>query len=181
MESHMWPIKTPWVGIVNVNCSCICLEQVEWPVSLEVKVVGKLRKALDSLESHRLKRPSVLAMISYSLCIGGNMYTARLGRAVTLTWGRHQMETFSAFLALCAGNSSVTGKFATQRPVTRSFDVFFDLPVNKTLSKQSWGGWFETPANSLWRHCNELWHDYRKLRTEQNNVCYQWAKKYSFQ
>ena len=42
----------------------------------------------------------------------------------------------------------------SQRPVTRSFDVFFDLSLNKPLSKQLWGGWFETPSRSLWRHCN---------------------------
>ena len=42
------------------------------------------------------------------------------------TWWRHQMETFSALLALCA-NSPVTGELPAQRPVTRSFDVFFDL------------------------------------------------------
>ena len=41
-----------------------------------------------------------------------------------------------------------------QRPVTRSFDVSFDLHNNKRLSKQSWGWWFETPSRSLWRHCN---------------------------
>ena len=61
------------------------------------------------------------------------------------------METFSALLALCAGNSPVTGEFHTQRPVTRRFD---DLCLNKRLSKQSWGWWFETPSRSLWRHCN---------------------------
>ena len=47
------------------------------------------------------------------------------------------METFSALLALCAGNSPVTGEFPSQRPVTRSFDVFFDLGLNKGLSTQS--------------------------------------------
>ena len=72
-----------------------------------------------------------------------------------MTWWRHQMETFSALLALCAGNSLVTGDFPSQRPVTRSFDVFFDLRLNKRLSKQSWGWWFETPPLPLWRHCNE--------------------------
>ena len=70
-------------------------------------------------------------------------------------WWRHQMETFSALLAISAGNSPVTGEFSAQRPVTRSFDVFFDLHPNKRLSKQSWGWWFETPTHSLWRHCNE--------------------------
>ena len=39
-------------------------------------------------------------------------------------------------------------------PVTRSFDVFFDLHLNKRLSKQPWGCWFGTPSWSLWRHCN---------------------------
>ena len=47
------------------------------------------------------------------------------------------METFSALLALCAGNSQVTGEFPSQRPVTWSCDVFFDLRLNKRLSKQS--------------------------------------------
>ena len=64
-------------------------------------------------------------------------------------WWRHQMDTFSALLALCAGNSPVTGEFPAQRPVTRSFDGFFDLRLNKQLCKQSWGWWFETPSRSL--------------------------------
>ena len=66
------------------------------------------------------------------------------------------METISVLLALCAGNSPVTGEFPTQRPVTRSFDVYFDLCVNKRLSKQSWGWWFETASHPLWRHCNGI-------------------------
>ena len=64
------------------------------------------------------------------------------------------METFSALLAFCAGNSPVHGEFPAQRPVTRSFDVFYDLRLNKRLSKQSWGWWSETPSSSLWRHRN---------------------------
>ena len=78
-------------------------------------------------------------------------------RTLTLTlvpWWRHQMETFSALLAICAGNSPVSGEFPTQRPVMRSFDVFFDQHLNKRLSKQWWGWWFETPSCPLWRHCN---------------------------
>ena len=72
---------------------------------------------------------------------------------VIILWWRHQMETVSALLALCAGNSPVTGEFPSKRPVTRSFDVFFDLRLNKRLSKQSRRRWFETPSRSLWRHC----------------------------
>ena len=57
-------------------------------------------------------------------------------------WWRHQMETFSALLALCEGNPPVTG------------DISFDLRLNKRLSKQSIHRWFETPSSSLWRHCD---------------------------
>ena len=47
------------------------------------------------------------------------------------------METFSALLAICAGNSLVPGEFPLQRPVMRSFDVFFYLHPNRQLSEQS--------------------------------------------
>ena len=59
----------------------------------------------------------------------------------------------SALLTLCARNSPITAEFPVQRPVTRSFDVFIDLCLNKRLSKQSWGLWSETPPHPLWRHC----------------------------
>ena len=55
------------------------------------------------------------------------------------------METFSALLAICVGNSPVTGEFPAQRPVTRSFDVFFDLRLNE--------GWVNNrEADDLRRH-----------------------------
>ena len=89
------------------------------------------------------------------------------------------------FPATCAGNPSVTGEifkqrasnwlwldvimglngnifrvtdtggFPSQRPLKGSFDVFFDMRLNKRLSKQSRRRWFETPSRSMWRHCNE--------------------------
>ena len=69
-------------------------------------------------------------------------------------WWRHQMETFSALLDLCAGNSPVPGEFPAQRPVTQSFDVFCELRLDKQLNKQSWGWWIETRSRSWWRHRN---------------------------
>ena len=89
-----------------------------------------------------------------SPCVLGMSWSLLCDRLNDLPWWRHQMETFSALLALCAGNSPVPGDFPAQRPVTRSFDVFFDLPPNKLLSKQWWGWWFETQSCSLWRHRN---------------------------
>ena len=73
-----------------------------------------------------------------------------LTKHLGVAWWRHQIETFSALLALCAGNSPVTA----QRPVTRSFDVFFVLRLNKRLSKQSKSWWFVMPSRSLRLHCN---------------------------
>ena len=91
------------------------------------------------------------------------------------SWWRHQMETFSALLALCAGNSPATCEFPSQRPVTRSFDVFFDLRLNKRLSKQSRGWWFETPSHPLWRHCNvspgHRWLAYSNYRLYISRFC----------
>ena len=68
------------------------------------------------------------------------------------TWWRHQMETFSLLLVLCAGKhrSKASGE---------SVDVFFDLRLYKRFSKQSRRRWFETPSRSLWRQCNEQ-HSY---------------------
>ena len=72
------------------------------------------------------------------------------------SWWRHLMETFSALLVLCAGNSPVTGKFPWQRLMTRSFHIFLDMCLDKRLNKR-WGRWwFDSPSRSLWRHCNVL-------------------------
>ena len=48
------------------------------------------------------------------------------------TGWRNQMETFPRYWP-CAENSPVTGEFPSQRPVTRSFDVFFDLRLNQVI------------------------------------------------
>ena len=107
-----------------------------------------------------------MAVLCRFLCVSQNfeLFYDRLGTGMhddDSSWWRHQMETFSALLAICAGNSPVPGEFPAQRPVTRSFDVFFDLRLNKRLSKQSWGWWFETLSRSLWRHCNDdaMYHE----------------------
>ena len=67
---------------------------------------------------------------------------------------RHQMETFSALLVPCEGNWPVIGESPLQRPLTQSFDVFFDLRPNKRLSKLSRRWWYDTPSRPLWRHYN---------------------------
>ena len=72
------------------------------------------------------------------------------------SWWRHQMEKkFHVTGTLCREFTS-HGEFPSQRPVTWSFDVFFDLHLNKQLSKQSRHQWFEMPLRSLWRHCSDI-------------------------
>ena len=72
---------------------------------------------------------------------------------------------------LC-GEFTGPGEFPAQRPVTRSFDAYFDLRLNKRLSKQSWGWWSETPSSSLWRHRNIyhffLWIEQQDFHWQQN-------------
>ena len=105
--------------------------------------------------------------ICASLCLGPRWRLLISVLMLGVKWPRwrHQMETFSALLAICAGNSPVPGEFPAQRPVMLSFDAFFDLRPNKRLSKQSWGWWFEMPSRPLWRHCNvqaSIWQYCRK-------------------
>ena len=61
-------------------------------------------------------------------------------------------ENIFRVTGLLCGEFIGPGEFPEQRPVTRSFDVFF------CLSKQSWGGLFETPSRSLWCRCNVNHH-----------------------
>ena len=103
----------------------------------------------------------ILLLLGYNNHYSINLTTTANGRYVWLwgsydwvlgPWRRHQMETFSSLLALCVGNSPVTGEFPSQRPVTLSFGVFCDLRlIYKRLNKYSWGWWFETPSCPLLR------------------------------
>ena len=70
------------------------------------------------------------------------------------TLRRHPMEIFSALLALSESNQPVTDEFPSQRPVTLSFSIFFDMRLSKRLSKQQRRWWFEALVHSLWRHFN---------------------------
>ena len=90
------------------------------------------------------------------------------------TWWRNKMETFSALLALCAGNSPVTGEFPSQRPVTRSFDAFFDMRLNKRLSKQSIRWWFGEVIMNHSGYAPSQWE-----MTIQCNVVSHWLSAYT--
>ena len=107
-------------------------------------------------------------------CFDLNVHVTPLSGNIRSAWWCHQMETFSALLALCAGNSPVTGEFPSPRPVTRSFNVICDLHLDKCLSKQSRGWWFEIPSPSLLRHYNGLYKG-RHIREKVKNLTFRIA------
>ena len=93
------------------------------------------------------------------------------------SWWRHQMETIFAFLVICEGNPPVTGGFPSQRPVTRGFDVFFDLRLNKRSRRQ----WFvmlvyKYRKSVLWTVTKNatllLFHQQMKKTCPENNHIY---------
>ena len=110
-----------------------------------------------------------------------------------VTWWRHQMEPFSALLAFCAGKSPVTSEFPSQSPVTRSFNVFFDLCLKingwvnnheagdlrptlwnqcidfsknryiSTMRRKSNSSWIFSCLRKLSLECYKIWFGYHKL------------------
>ena len=70
--------------------------------------------------------------------------------------GRFMMTSSNGGIFRVTGSlcREFTGEFPSQRPVTGSFDVSFDLGLHKWLSKHLWPRWFEMPSRSLWCHCN---------------------------
>ena len=74
------------------------------------------------------------------------------------------MRNWSTMLTASNGNifrdtgllcGEFTGEFPSQRSAMRSFDIFFDLCLNKRLKKTSRRRWFETPSRLLWHHCTD--------------------------
>ena len=117
----------------------VCVVSVKGDVTISMKDEDLLNVMLGKLNAQQVCDP----------------FTIHCGAVIT-SWWHHQMETISALLGFCAGNSLVTGEFPSQRPVTWSFDVFFDLHLNKRFTKQSWGWWFEMPLRLLRRRCNVI-------------------------
>ena len=144
----------------------ICARINDWVINREA---GDLRRLLDHYDVSVMALLScitgsnviivgiLLAFLTNFFAVHGALsfcqWVNMVAWDVRGSWWCHGIEPFSALLALCAGNSPVTGEFPSQRPVTQNFYVFSDLRPNKPLSKQSTHWWFETPSRSLWRTC----------------------------
>ena len=123
-----------------------------WPF-----VTGICRSPMDSPRKGQWRGALMFSLI----CVCTNGWTNNQDAGILIywfirlySWWRHQMETFSTFLALCVGNSPFTSEFRSQRPLSQNFVVLLDLRLNKRLSKQSRRWWFGAPSHSLWRHGN---------------------------
>ena len=149
------PAKQPWWIWINTSCEFIMNDCITTTKQSTTKpcayFLGYTVYSAEIFKSaHHAVRPPGFFNISFLLYSDARMrgrrfihkegkcytpYTAYYTWRIKNSWWRHQMEAFSALLVLCAGKSPVTGVFPLQRPVTRSFDVLFDLRLNKQLSK----------------------------------------------
>ena len=106
-----WSLHKKWIICPNVIPQYI---NIEWPPRL----------CLESLSIFFILNRGILK----------TLFDGINAQLLSLSWWRHQVETFSALPLvtglLCANYSPVNGEFSAQRPVTRSFDIFFDLRLN---------------------------------------------------
>ena len=148
----MWP--TPCVHKLQHKIRCLVLSKISWGANH----IALYRARPDCLLVFMLELSTfrTIAPVQFERWTKRQPSSSSSTWKSTVSWWRHEMETFSALLAICVGNSPVPGEFPSQRPVTRSFDVFFDPSLNKRLSKHSRGWWFETLSGPLWRHSNDV-------------------------
>ena len=103
--------------------------------------------------------PVILKKTLHSIFIPPHWYTSYVN-SVSLIQLQYMMTSSNGHIFCVTGHlcGELTGHrwIPHTQPVTRGFDVFFDLHLNKRLSKQWWGWWFETPSRPLWRHCNDF-------------------------
>ena len=110
------------MGSITVTSHDRCCEWCHWPPGWLFKMIQFNINKINALRCWHF----VLGTLPET---GVHFMPGQL--CLFVAWWRHQMETFSALLVICAGNSPVTGEFPAQMPVTRIFDVFFDLRLNE--------------------------------------------------
>ena len=157
-----------WMKMMK-NRSCVTINDLFWFrlfFSLETIHLQqiKLHTIMKLMNKHTLPKRKfriLIPLISfYEAMWKWTIYTSRwVGIPMRFTEQNHddviKWKHFPRYWPFVRGIHRSPVNSPTQRPVTWSFDVFFDLRPNKRLSKQSWGWWFETPSHPLWRHRND--------------------------
>ena len=150
-------IQSLFTVVITYNqCCCLCLNQCRTQLMISqqwlVQLMTRWRQAISHYLIQCWPKYHMVTRVKNSMLTRGwetVVFWLLAGIPITFltvwlisqnvlfimrSWWHHQMETFSALLVICAGNSPVPDEFPTQRPVTRSFDIFFDLRLNKRLS-----------------------------------------------
>ena len=113
---------------------------------------------LQIIEHLRVLVHLVVFQVSMSINDCGNVYwqhdLSKISRHISMMTSS-KLKHFPRSWPFARGIHRSPVNSPQKRPMTRNFDVFFDLRLNKRLSKQSWGWWFDTSLRPLWRHCNE--------------------------
>ena len=140
---HRWPVdslhKGQWRGALTVFFICAWING--WGNNRDA-VDFRCHRVHDSLWRHCNVWSTILAIAQKCSPLKLQLHVDDCWFYYEhFPWWCHQMKIFSALLALCAGNSQVTGEFPAQRPVKWSIDVFLNLRLIKWLNKHSWGWW----------------------------------------
>ena len=144
-----WIAGWPWSNHVCVCvwvCVCVCLCAIWY--------MGRKNKYWDFLSGN-----FVLAWRSHGkiMELFSEIFVGTLMGGFVFMMTSSNGNIFRVTDPLC-GEFTGHRWIPSQRPVTQSFDVFFDLSLNKRLSKQPRRRWFETPSRPLWRHSNVKYH-----------------------
>ena len=132
-----------WLVAVLLHCAYISLSVIG-VTSIRISIC-EIRRSYDQLISEM----GFPILVRRCLILARDLITTHIMMTSSI-------ETFATLLALCEWKPPVTSGFLSQRPVTRSFGVSFDVRLNKRLIKQSRRWWFETPLRSLGRHRNTI-------------------------
>ena len=132
----------------------LCRNRIDW---LDTRRVGTGKNVTCSTGTTGHPLTEFLPCVVLRFSLVGTLGNGQVVCNIVQSWWRHQMETFSALLAICAGKSSVTGKFLAQRPGTRSFDVSFDLRRHRAhqgvtvmiMGRHTWP-WGQSLGNCVW-------------------------------
>ena len=116
---------------------------------------------------------------SYNALVANRQYAITRSNDDTVHWHMISFITMdhTHWFPICV-TCTLCGEFTghrwipPQKPVTKSFEVFFDLRLNKWLSKKLRRRWFETPSRSLWRHSSDSWYKPTGLRHHDGCRCH---------
>ena len=129
--------------LIHLNYCNMC--RLDYAMMLSATLLAPTRYETVS-KHHAASNVTIITYIEEIVKYSGNSEIPRKIRKYrSNSWWRHQLETFSAIQAFCVGHSPATGEFPAQRPMTRSFDVFYDLGLNKCLTNNREAGDLRRP------------------------------------